>query len=58
MTHRVLYVDSWRDERVAELANDCMLSVGQGVHFHHRLQLLIVVKSGLPGPVAAHLPTG
>ncbi|WP_326554657.1 hypothetical protein [Micromonospora sp. NBC_01813] len=54
----MLYVDSWRDERVAELANDCMLSVGQGVHFHHRLQLLIVVKSGLPGPVAAHLPTG
>lgn len=43
-THSVVYINDWSDSSVAAIRDDVMLPIGKGIYFHHRLQLLIVVK--------------
>ena len=56
MQHEVIYVEGWDDPRIAAIRGDCMLHVADGVHFHARLGLLIVVKGDLAPGRGVHLP--
>ncbi len=53
---KVVYAQSWDDSGVKEISDDAMLPVSRGVYFHHRLQLLIVIKDEILPSIAAHLP--
>lgn len=57
MDRKVIYVNSWLDARIKNIRDDAMLPITQkGVYFHHRLQLLIVVKDELDDSITNWLP--
>lgn len=49
--YKVIYVQGLYDPEISD-----MLPVREGIYFHHRLQLLIVVRDELSPAIAAHLP--
>lgn len=54
--NNVIYVQTIHAPEISDIIDDAMLPVSEGIYFHHRLQLLIVVRDQLPPAIAAHLP--
>jgi hypothetical protein len=47
---QAIVIDYWDDDAVSDIRDDCMMLVSDGVHYHARLNLYIIVQPELTRP--------
>ncbi len=56
LTQKVNFIQNWKDPEIRSIRDDCMLKIANGVYFHQRLQVTIIVEDELPAAISNWLP--
>jgi hypothetical protein len=54
-THKLIVVNDWQDHYVTnEIMGDCMMMLAQGVYYHVRLDLYVIIRKDLSNGIGSY----